>query len=70
MAYGNIAGWGRGPYGIGAYGRPITSGGWGDAGPPEIDIKKIKKMKRQQFRLKDDEEVAAMLILQMLRGKS
>ena len=42
MAYGNIAGWGRGPYGIGAYGQPITSGGWGDAGPPELDIKKIK----------------------------
>ena len=62
------AGYGRGTYGSGEYGSPLPSGGGGELLEP--DYKYLKRLKLQQQRLKDDEEVAALLLLQIMRGKN
>jgi hypothetical protein len=68
MAYGNKSGWSRGAWGLGAWGQPITDGGWGSAGIPSVDHKKIKALRQQQYRIKDDEEVSALIMLKLMRG--
>jgi hypothetical protein len=68
MSYGNKSGWSRGAWGHGAWGQPITDGGWGTAGTPSVDYKKIKALRRQQTAMQDDEEVAALIMLKLMRG--
>lgn len=58
-------GYGRRQYGQGRYGLPIQIGGFGK----ETDRATLKRLRLQQQRMLDDEEAAALMILQIMRGK-
>ena len=58
-------GYGRRQYGQGRYGVPVQIGGFGKA----TDKATLKRLRLQQQRQRDDEEVAALMILQIMRGK-
>lgn len=57
-------GYGRRQYGSGRYGMPILIGG--EAAKPDKNT--IKRLRLQQQRMRDDEEVAALMLLQIMRG--
>ena len=62
------AGYGRGTYSSGAWSEPIGAKGGGDI--PKQDFKYLKRLRLQQQRQRDDEEVAALMLLQIMRGKN
>lgn len=57
-------GYGRRAYSSGTYGQPLLIGGVGT----QPDKNTIKRLRLQQQRMKDDEEVAALMLLQIMRG--
>ena len=61
------SGYGRGTYSSGAWSSPIGAKGGGEL--PKQDYKYLKRLRLQQQRMLDDEEAAALMILQIMRGK-
>jgi len=57
-------GFGRRQYGQGRYGVPVQIGGFGQ----KTSQATLKRLRLQQQRMLDDEEVAALMILQTMRG--
>jgi|TARA_R100000458_G_C8257871_1_gene233761 hypothetical protein len=57
-------GYGRRAYSSGTYGQPLLIGGVGT----QPDKNTIKRLRLQQQRMRDDEEVAALMLLQIMRG--
>lgn len=66
--YGGSTGWSRGAWGSGPFGMPTAVGGYGTADPPAVDKQKLLAQRRAQGILLDDEEVAALIVLNIVRG--
>jgi len=62
------SGWSRGGWGLGPWGMPTAVGGYGTGEAPNVDKRKLLAQRRAQGILLDDEEVAALIVLNIVRG--